>query len=88
MVWRAVIGGDPDDAPLLTREWFDRAEIRYGDKLLRPGRPATGKAKQLVTLRLAPNVLARLRASGPGWQTRAAEAIGRLVAPRAARRRG
>ena len=30
---------DPDDAPPLTDEFFDRAEIRHGDKIIRRGRP-------------------------------------------------
>lgn len=28
---------DEDDAPELDREWFDKAEIRKGDKLIRKG---------------------------------------------------
>ncbi|MBS0528620.1 MAG: helix-turn-helix transcriptional regulator [Proteobacteria bacterium] len=30
---------DPDDAPEITDEWLDRAEIRKGDRVIRPGRP-------------------------------------------------
>ena len=33
---------DPDDAPPLDRDWFERAEIREGDRLIRRakiGRP-------------------------------------------------
>ena len=30
---------DPDDAPPLTDEFFDRAEIRQGEKVIRRGRP-------------------------------------------------
>jgi hypothetical protein len=30
---------DPDDAPELTDEMLDRAEIREGDRIIRPGRP-------------------------------------------------
>ncbi|MDP4300379.1 BrnA antitoxin family protein [Leptothrix discophora] len=44
----------------------------------RPGRPAGSKAavtKQPVTLRMDPEALARWRASGKGWQTRAAQAL-------------
>jgi uncharacterized protein (DUF4415 family) len=44
----------------------------------RRGRPVGSTAavtKHAVTLRLAPDVLARWRASGKGWQTRAAEAL-------------
>ncbi len=39
------------------------------------GRPVQVVHKQPVTLRLDPEVLARWRASGKGWQTRAAAAL-------------
>ncbi len=70
---------DPDDAPELTDEYFDRAEIRHGDKLLRSGRPATGNATRLVSLRIDQDVLQRLRGLGPGWQTRANDALRAFV---------
>ena len=41
----------------------------------RPAGAAKASTKVLTTLRLAPDVLAALRASGPGWQTRASEAL-------------
>ncbi len=66
---------DPDDAPELTDEMLERAEISIGEHVIRKGRPPSGKAKQLVTLRLDPDVLQALRDLGPGWQTRAAEAL-------------
>lgn len=70
---------DPDDAPEWTEEQFDRAELRIGDRVIRPatgtltraGRPPLGaEAKQQVTLRLDPDVVAKFRADGPGWQSR------------------
>lgn len=61
---------DPDDAPELTDEFFSRADVLDGEKLIRRGRPPVAEKKQLVTLRLDPAVLAGLRATGPGWQTR------------------
>ena len=70
---------DPDDAPELTKEFFEQADICHGDKLIRRGRPPTGKVKQLVSLRIDQDVLERLRATGPGWQTRAAEALRALA---------
>jgi hypothetical protein len=36
---------DPDEAPRLTREWFDAAEIREGNRLIRPARPIGRPAK-------------------------------------------
>ncbi|MBS0249061.1 MAG: BrnA antitoxin family protein [Proteobacteria bacterium] len=61
---------DPDDAPLLTEEFFDRAEIREGDRIIRRGRPPLPSPKQAVKLRLDADVLAAYRKTGEGWQTR------------------
>lgn len=65
---------DPDDAPELDDEWFERAELRIGDKVIRRGRPP-GSTKQLVSLRLDQTVLDYFRAGGAGWQTRVNEAL-------------
>jgi uncharacterized protein (DUF4415 family) len=61
---------DPDDAPELTNGFFERADLYEGKKLIRRGRPAALAPKQAVKLRLDPDVLAALRATGDGWQTR------------------
>jgi uncharacterized protein (DUF4415 family) len=61
---------DPDDAPQLDRTWFERAEIREGNKLVRPGRPRRAAPKEAISLRLDPDVLQHFRAGGPGWQSR------------------
>jgi uncharacterized protein (DUF4415 family) len=61
---------DPDDAPELTKEFFDRAEIRHGDRIIRRGRPPLPSPKQAVKLRLDADVLAAYRKTGDGWQTR------------------
>ena len=61
---------DPDDAPALTEEFFDRAEIRQGDRIVRRGRPPLANPKQAVKLRLDADVLAAYRMTGEGWQTR------------------
>jgi len=61
---------DPDDAPHLDREWFERGEIREGDRLIRPGRPKSAAPKESIAIRLDPDVLAHYRATGPGWQSR------------------
>ncbi|WP_424139488.1 BrnA antitoxin family protein [Roseomonas chloroacetimidivorans] len=66
---------DPDDAPSLTREFFERAEIRHGDAVIRRGRPPSEAPKKLVSVRLDADLLERLRASGPGWQSRLNEAV-------------
>jgi uncharacterized protein (DUF4415 family) len=69
---------DPDDAPELTDDFFDRAETGVGDTVIRPaqgtltrrGRPKLDHPKRQVTVRLDGDLIDRLRASGPGWQSR------------------
>src|SRR6266436_2763151 len=50
-----------EDIPELTDEFFDNAEIRLGEKLIRPGRPQSENAKKLVSLRLDPDIIERFR---------------------------
>jgi uncharacterized protein (DUF4415 family) len=59
-----------EEAPELTDEMIERAELRHGDKVIRRGRPPLDEPKVQVTLRLDPDVLAALRATGAGWQSR------------------
>lgn len=61
---------DPDDAPELTAEFFKSADLYQGEKLKARGRPKAAITKEPVKLRLDADVLAALRASGEGWQTR------------------
>jgi uncharacterized protein (DUF4415 family) len=79
---------DPDDAPELTKEMFDRAEIREGGKVIRPatgtltrmGRPPLGEAaKKQVTLRIDSAVVDAFRAGGAGWQSRMNEVLRKAV---------
>jgi uncharacterized protein (DUF4415 family) len=46
------------------------AELYQGEKLLRRGRPKSLVTKEPVKIRLDADVLAALRATGEGWQTR------------------
>ena len=70
---------DPDDAPELTEDWFAKAALMEGEKVVRrSGRPR-GSDKEQVTLRLDKVVLAHFRATGPGWQTRMNEALRRVM---------
>ena len=59
-----------EDIPELTDDFFDKAEIRHGDKLIRRGRPPLDTPKKLVSLRLDQDVIDGFRAGGPGWQSR------------------
>ena len=61
---------DPDDAPDLTEEFFKNADQYVGTKLIARGRPKASTTKEPVKIRLDADVLAALRASGEGWQTR------------------
>jgi uncharacterized protein (DUF4415 family) len=72
---------DPDEAPKLDRAWFEQAELRAGDRVLRRagGRPKLAAPKQAVNLRLDAEVLARFRAGGPGWQSRMNAALRKAV---------
>ena len=59
-----------EDIPELTDEFFERAEYRIGNRLIRRGRPHLDHPKKLVSLRLDQDVIEQFRASGPGWQSR------------------
>ncbi|MCB5362673.1 BrnA antitoxin family protein [Pusillimonas sp. CC-YST705] len=61
---------DSDDAPELGDEFFQRADFLDGDKVVRRGRPKSAAPNVLVSLRIPPDVLARWKETGPGWQTR------------------
>lgn len=65
---------DPDDAPELDDEWFEKADLMLGDKVIRRGRPA-GSSKRLVSLRLDEAIISHFKATGPGWQTRMNEVL-------------
>jgi uncharacterized protein (DUF4415 family) len=64
---------DPDALPTTEAEWeAARPVMRIG----RTGRPAyTAPKKAPVTLRLDVDVLAALKATGRGWQTRVNDAM-------------
>ena len=73
---------DPDDAPDLSEADLSQAIWRVGEKTVTPqegmaaihtarrGRPKAAITKEPVKLRLDADVLAALRSSGDGWQTR------------------
>jgi uncharacterized protein (DUF4415 family) len=73
----ANLSDDPDDAPELLPAFFEDAEIRDGETIIRPGRgrPRLGAPKEQINIRLDADVLALLRETGPGWQTRINEML-------------
>ncbi|WP_428485946.1 BrnA antitoxin family protein [Rhodopila sp.] len=62
---------DPDDAPPITDAFVDQAEVFQGDSFVRRGRgrPKSAAPKEHISLRLDPDVVAKLREAGPGWQS-------------------
>ncbi len=72
---RSVNSSPRDEAPEITKKWVAEAELRRGTKLVRRGRPPTPNPKQLLSLRLPPEVIAGWKATGPGWQTRMADVL-------------
>ena len=66
---------DTDTPPEITGEWIAGADLYHGEKLVRRGRPKLTNPRQLLSLRLPAQVIARWKATGPGWQTRMAEAL-------------
>ncbi len=58
---------EPDDAPdLSSGEWAARLDATA----VRCGRPCAASRKVSMTFRLDPEVMARFRAQGAGWQTK------------------
>ena len=62
-----------DELPKLTDAMLARAVVKKG------GRPYSANPRQLLSLRLPADVLARWKATGPGWQTRMAELLSRAA---------
>lgn len=59
-----------DEIPELDENFFDRADLHEGGKLVRRGRPPSAQPKVAISIRLSQDVLERFKASGPGWQSR------------------
>jgi uncharacterized protein (DUF4415 family) len=55
---------DPND-PAAVDAYFSQAKVTRG-----PGRPRKAVTRTMVSLRMDPDVLAALRATGRGWQSR------------------
>ena len=68
-----------EELPELTEAMLERAVVKKG------GRPRSANPRQLISLRLPPEVIARWKASGPGWQTRMAERLAETPVPKAKR---
>src|SRR5258708_16031408 len=55
----------PDDAPELTADYFERADVYRGDQLIRRGRPLSKYPKKAIKLRTDPVMLPYFRPPGP-----------------------
>jgi uncharacterized protein (DUF4415 family) len=68
-----VIGSkEYEELPQLTADMLSRAKLKKG------GRPISANPRKLISLRLPADVIARWKATGPGWQTRMAERLSRM----------
>ena len=65
------------ELPELTEDMLARAKLRKG------GRPKSMNPRQMISLRLPPDVIERWKATGSGWQTRMAERLAKGPSTRA-----
>lgn len=74
---------DADNPPTTMDDWADAVvsrdlpELRAKLAQRRMRGPGKNPAKVAIQLRLPPDVLARWKATGPGWQTRMAQRLAR-----------
>ena len=61
----AAAKSDPDAQPLTAKQLKSMVPMRAVR-----GRPKSGRAKQLVSVRYSPEVLAYFKSTGEGWQSR------------------
>ena len=62
-----------EELPELTEDMLARGKVNKG------GRPRSENPKRLIAIRLPEDVIHKWRATGPGWQTRMAEKLARVV---------
>ena len=62
-----------EELPELTEDMLARGKVYKG------GRPISLNPKKLISIRLPEDVILRWRATGPGWQTRMAQKLARVV---------
>ena len=79
----AAAKSDPDARPLTPKQLKSMVPLRA----LR-GRPKSGSAKQLVSVRYSPEVLAYFKSTGDGWQSRMDGVLREYVTRHSRRARG
>ncbi|PKM16703.1 MAG: hypothetical protein CVV12_02080 [Gammaproteobacteria bacterium HGW-Gammaproteobacteria-2] len=75
----APTSDDIDTLPEISDNWIAEADLYHGETLVRKGRPKLAQPRQLLTIRLPPEIIAKWKATGPGWQTRMAEALEKAI---------
>jgi uncharacterized protein (DUF4415 family) len=65
--------GEYDELPELTDDMLAGGKVNKG------GRPRSENPRKLISIRLPEDVILKWRATGPGWQTRMAEKLARVV---------
>lgn len=72
-----ITAAEYDELPEITDEMVARGVPGDGSDLPKRGRgrPPVNNPKQQVTMRLDADLIAALRASGPGWQVRVNDAL-------------
>jgi uncharacterized protein (DUF4415 family) len=79
----AAAKSDPNAQPLAPKQLKSMVPLRA----LR-GRPKSGRAKQLVSVRYSPEVLAYFKSTGEGWQSRMDGVLREYVTRHSRRSRG
>ena len=69
-----ITADEYDEIPALEGDFFEKADLFDGKKLVRRGRPS-GSKKISTTIRFDADVIAALKATGKGWQTKANDVL-------------
>ncbi len=76
-VWTKATFARSRKASEVLPELFGKAAAA---KMVKPrGRPKSGQARALISLRVPQDTLKRWKATGPGWQTRMSETLTKAV---------
>ena len=68
-----ILPEEYEELPELTDDMLARGRVNKG------GRPRSEDPKKLISIRLPETIIQKWRATGPGWQTRMAEKLSRVV---------
>ncbi len=61
---------DPDDAPELGQDFFERADLYDGTRLIRSGKRLATPSAIIAHPVIDSDIIEKFSASGPGWQGR------------------